>query len=119
MLKSVEITGREDAGNQTSTFSFYLEDGSGQIAAIPFTISSFGSSFSTLSRLLPTSGIDLRDISFWGITTSSSAVSDFRVSFDNIVLTVPEPGTGLLMLFGAGLFGFTGRQRSESLRSHS
>lgn len=110
-FRFVEITARVDSGNATASFNFYLEDNSGGVRSVPFTIASFGSSFSTLSAALPTAGIDLTDILFWGISTSSNPVSDFRVSFDNVALTVPEPSAGLLILLGVGLFGFGNRRR--------
>lgn len=109
---SLQITARENPGNQTGVIRVIFENTGGAVREFEFDSGDFaGGSLVTLSVAM--SSYNYSDVGFnpaavtsWGIEgdKEQTPLLDFRFDFGHLQLTpVPEPGTWALLVAGIGL----------------
>ncbi|MGH8047336.1 MAG: hypothetical protein ACREKL_08830 [Chthoniobacterales bacterium] len=116
-LTLFSIDARVDAGNASTIFQVQLLDSTLTQAAVgTFTASSFTSAFSTqYAPLVISGGGNLAAVTYWRITGDGIASDSFRYSFDNLLVTVPEPHIVGLFLLGSLCVG--GRRLVRACKS--
>lgn len=92
-LNALSLNAQVDAGNSSSAVRVILYDGAlTKVASAAFSVTNFGSSFSTQTQSLAFTGLGtVGSITYWRVEGDGISSNAFRFSFNNLsATTVPE-----------------------------
>ena len=102
-----QLTAQREAGNIATVVSLQLEDSLSRTAVASINTSLFAvGSLSTVSSSafnFPLGSFDFAHITGWTFGGGTTGINALNMSFDNLVLAVPEPSTYALLALGLGV----------------
>lgn len=105
-LTNLFVTAQLEAGNAATSFTIQFEDAA--LSTQVFSVSSTAFTVGSMTTVnIPVAfnlrAFDAAHISGWNIGGGSTGILAFNFTFDNLLLSVPEPSTYALLALGLGV----------------